>query len=863
MRRILLIALCELLLPLGHLLAQRLPNNVVPESYDLRFEPDLAKADFEGEETIHVRMLSPANVVVLNEAEIQFKEATVTAGGLTQTANIEADEKIEQVKFTFPHAIPAGPADIHIRYSGILNDKLRGFYLSTTARRRYAVTQFEATDARRAFPSFDEPSYKAVFRISLVIDTGDTAISNGRLVSDTPGPGNKHTLQFSPTPKMSTYLVAMMLGDFQCLEGSADDIPIRVCAVPEKKELGAYALVATENILRYFDRYYYAKYPFEKLDIVAFPDFSAGAMENTGAITYRETLLLIDDKTASIDSHELVASVLAHEIAHEWFGDLVTMRWWDDIWLNEGFATWMSWKPLESWNPAWHAERGEIQETVQSLYTDSVASIRPIRQKAETRAEIDNLFDGIAYGKAASVLRMVEEYLGPDAFREGVNEYLKKHAYENASAEDFWNQLTATSGKPVDRIMAGFIDQPGAPLVSVESTCKNDRTVVTLSQTRYFADPERLARGSPEVWEIPIFLRTAASKESTVKILTKRRESFELQGCSPWIYANAGGRGYYRTEYTPREYSKIIAELETSFSPEERIRFLDDAWALVRVGRLNIGEYLAALEKMRSEQVRAVVQTMLQNIAEIHDNVVGSGDRPAFEAWVRSFLLPLSQELENESAKGDPKERQAFRDDVFAILAIYGRDPASINKSRAAVETYFNDANSNKPPLDVKFLLIAARNGDTNLYQECRNQLKKARTPGEYYPCFAAIGLFTDPELTKKTFDFVLSPEVRNQDMNILSAMIANPETRSTAWDSYKSRFTEIQAKLGESLGSSALGFMSSFCDEQLRDESQTFLQSKHIAGTERIFRNARDQVDACIELRLLQRDNLSSYLKK
>src|SRR5260370_3611643 len=533
--------------------AQRFTENVVPESYDLTFTPDLAAAAFSGDETIRVRLQKPASSITLNSAEIAFMETTITAGGTTQTAAVTPDEKDEIATLTVPNAIPAGPADIHIRYKGTLNDQLRGFYLSQTSRRRYAVRQLEATAARRAFPSFDELAYKAVFRVTLIIDKGDTAISNGRILSDTPGPGGtKHTLQFSATPKMSTYLVAMMVGDFACSQGGADGIPIRVCAVPEKKDLLSYALLSAENILKFYDTYFQIKYPYQKLDIIAFPDFSAGAMENTAAITYRETLLTIDDKNASVDAHQAVVGVLAHEMAHMWFGDLVTMKWWDDIWLNEGFATWMSFKPIEAWKPEWHSERGEIQETGGSLSTDSIPSVRAVRAKAETPAEIGTLFDGIAYGKAASVLRMVEAYVGPGVFQKGANAYLEKHTYGNATAEDFWNQMAATSEKPVRGSMTSFTQQSGAPLVTeVKTECgvkvvqsgrhkkKVPVTEVTLAQERYFADTAKLTAGSQEIWQIPVSLRPAGAKDATYVLLAQRQQTFELPGCAAWGYANA------------------------------------------------------------------------------------------------------------------------------------------------------------------------------------------------------------------------------------------------------------------------------------------------------------------------------------
>jgi aminopeptidase N len=863
MRRVIGAAVWILLLSCA-VSAQRLPDKVLPDSYDLTLAPDLPSATFTGDETIQVRLLAPASSIVLNSAEIEFKEVTIAAGGSTQTATVTTDEKNETATLTVPNAIPAGPAEIHIRYKGILNDKLRGFYLSQTPRRRYAVTQFEATDARRAFPSFDEPAYKAVFRITLIIDKDDTAISNGKIVSDTPGPGDsKHTLKFSPSPKMSTYLAAWMVGDFQCLAGEADGIPIRVCAVPEKKDLTSFALVSAENILKFYDKYYETKYPYGKLDIIAFPDFSAGAMENTAAITYRESLLTIDDKTASVDSHEQVVSVLAHEMAHQWFGDLVTMQWWDDIWLNEGFATWMAWKPIEAWKPEWHGERSEIEETNGSLGTDSISSVRAIRAKAETPADIENLFDGIAYGKAASVLRMVEAYVGPEDFRKGANAYLAKHAYANATAEDFWNQMTATSGKPVDKIMAGFTEQSGAPLVSVKTECSGNATRLTVSQERYFADAAKLAAGSAELWQIPLNIRTAGNKASTYYLLTQREQTFELPGCSAWVYVNAGGRGYFRSSYDSATLAKMSAELETSFSPEERIHFLGDTWAMVRVGRLSIGDYLASLQKMQGERSRAVVDEMIAHLPEIHDNIVAAADRPSFEAWVRTFLRPMANDLGSTPTPGESDERRALRSDVFGTLAGYGRDPELIGKSRALADQYMKDPASVESALAGNALAVAAQNGDEALYDKYMEHMKTAKTPEEYYAYMGSLGIFPQPGLAKRTFDFALSPAVKNQDLGVLFGPLTNYETQSVAWDLFKTDFKAIMAKLDASLGGGIAQVSGVFCDAKLRDDSQQFFAAQNLPGSERLLQNGKDNVDACIELRALQQPNLSAFLKK
>ena len=407
------------------------------------------------------------------------------------------DAKGETATLTVPERLAEGQATIQIAYTGILNDKLRGFYISKANGRKYAVSQMEATDARRAFPSFDEPIYKATYDISMTVPAGDTAISNGRIVSDTPGPTpGTHTLTFARTPRMSSYLVALLVGDFVCREGASDGTPIRVCSTPDKRELTGFALEAATQQLKFYNDYFGIKYPFGKLDIIGVPDFSAGAMENIGAITFRERLLLIDPATASIGAKKRVAGIISHEIAHQWFGDLVTMKWWDDIWLNEGFATWMANKPLAAWKPEWRVDLDDAADTQDALGIDALKSTRAIRMKVETPDEINEVFDGIAYQKTAAVLRMIETYVGSEAFRKGVASYLKKYSYSNAAGEDFWSEVARVTGKPVDRIMRSFVDQMGAPVLSVRNSCSQNKTEIDLKVNRFLGTPGALTRAA-------------------------------------------------------------------------------------------------------------------------------------------------------------------------------------------------------------------------------------------------------------------------------------------------------------------------------------------------------------------------------
>ncbi|MBZ5628765.1 MAG: ERAP1-like C-terminal domain-containing protein [Acidobacteriia bacterium] len=843
--------------------AQRLPGDVVPSHYQVTLAPDLKNATFSGEETIEVRILKPTSNIVLNSAEIKFEDVTVTSGASTQTAKVTTDEKAEMATLALADAAPAGPATIHIKFTGTLNDALRGFYLSKTKARNYAVTQFEATDARRAFPCFDEPAMKATFDISAVVDAGDTPISNGKIISDTPGPGEgKHTVKFATSPKMSTYLVALVVGDLQCVEGVADGIPIRVCATPDKKDLGKFALESAEQELKFYDRYYGIKYPYQKLDLIAVPDFGAGAMENTGAIIYREEALLADDRIASIGQRKGIAAVTAHEIAHQWFGDLVTMQWWDDVWLNEGFATWMTSKPLAAWKPEWN-----IWPNQGPLAVDGLKSTRPIHapgNEANTPAQIGTLFDGIAYGKTAAVLRMLESWLGEEPFRQGVNSYLAKYAYGNTRAADFWNAMAQASGKPVDKVMPTWVEQAGAPMVSVKAQCSGKQTVVELSQTRFFNDPELLKQGSPEVWQIPLCIKTAAGSNARCELMTQKQQSVTLPGCSPWVFVNAGGQGYYWSAYSPELTSKLAGAAEQALTPQERVSLLNDEWALARAGQHPISQYLSLAQGMRNDRTRQVVQQIAERVAFISDYLVDTADRESFRAWVRNQFRPMFDEFGWKAKAGDSDDVKSMRGTVILALGFSGRDPEVLRQVSPVAQEYMRDPASVDPNVGGLAVELAAVNGDANLYDQYLQHMSAAKTPQERYAYMEALTRFPQPELAQRTLALSLSPEVRGQDLfRGIGGLLENAETRDLAWAYFKSHWAEIQKKIGGGLGFGFGELASVFCSEPSKQDVQQWFAQHPDPGGPRPLRQGLERLDTCLRMKNAQAQNLASWLKE
>jgi aminopeptidase N len=660
---------------------------------------------------------------------------------------------------------------------------------------------------------------------------------------------------------MSTYLVAMAVGDFKCLDGAADGVPIRICATPDKRDLGRMALEAAQQILTFYDGYYAIKYPFGKLDVVAVPDFASGAMENTAAIFYRETDLLADQKTASVETKKKIWSILAHEMAHQWFGDLVTMEWWDDIWLNEGFATWMGNKPLAAAHPEWNIAVDEAQESQTALALDSLKSTRPIHADVRTPAEIDEAFDAIAYQKGAAVLRMIEHYVGGETFRKGVNAYIQAHAYTNATSEDLSKALSATSGKPIGRILPTFVNQPGVPLIDVSLACANGHTAVTLKQQRFVIDATQVPDGR---WQIPVCMKVPGQAAASCDLLTEESRTTTLDGaCVPWVFANAGADGYYRTAYASDELRAIAPRIETDLSAPERLSLLDDEWALLRAGRHGVGDYLTLATGVAREHTSGVLAEVANRLSFIHDYLTTTGTRARFEAFTRSLLRPLFDEVGFSGPSSESDDRRALRATIVAALGAIAHDPEIVTAARHALDRALAGNTALEPTLAGAVVKTAAIHGDAALFDALLAAAERASDPDEHYRYLYALTDFRQPALIDRGLQLAVAPQLRTQDTALyLARFFGNPDARERALAFVIAHWTALAPKVTIFGGDTALiGSMASFCDTRSRDRIVSFFAEHKLPAAARTLDQTVEQIDNCIALREKQTPAVEAWL--
>lgn len=779
----------------------QLPKVALPENYRLTFKPNFDKFTFEGTAVIELKIQEPTDQITLNALDLDITSAGIAAEGADSarmTGKVSLDSEHEQARISFEKPLPKGAYALHLKFTGSLNDNMRGFYRShfkdaNGNKKWLATTQMEPTDARRMFPCFDEPEMKATFDITAVIPADMVAISNGAVLAEKTE-GTLKTIRFESSPKMSSYLVALIIGDFKSTPAKqACGIPIKVWAPAGKEPLGMFALDTAAKVLEYQTRYFGIPYPGKKLDLIAIPDFRSGAMENLGAVTFREASLLVDDKTGSSFLKRRVAGIVAHELAHQWFGDLVTMKWWDDIWLNEAFASWMGTKTVDAIFPEWHEITRAVLIRNGSMGIDQLKATRAIHAHVDNPKQAAEMFDPITYDKGESVLRMLEGFVGAQRFQSGIHEYLKSHQFGNASSQDLWQSIgKAAPDVPVTELMQTWVFQPGFPVVSINRA----NSKLKLAQERFFGMPGEKADST--LWKIPMVIRavhgSSTQQEPIRRVMSTKDNDVEVPADWQSVLINAGGMGFYRTKFTEAEIANVMKGFE-KLTPEERLSTIDDVNAQVWNDSLPVADKLNFALKIATEQ-DALVLTELVDSSLHPKDYLDQKSTVAYQRLLQKLLLPVKNRIGWVPKPNEDDAVNDLRESTLWALGTYAHDEKTIAEARDYYKAFMRDHQSVPPNIVGSILSIVAFNGGQQEYDQMYAAFKKEAIPELEKKFLYKLADFQQPELIKRTLNLLLSNEVRSQDgFKVIAQMLGRKHSQDLAWEFTRSNWKQISEK--------------------------------------------------------------------
>ena len=848
--------------------AFRLTRTVDPQTYRMEIEPNIASATFSGTVAIDAVVLEPVTAVVLNAAELAISDVEIVgADGSSVGCSVTFDDDLEQVVFRPPSELRPGPCTISCRFTGTLNDKLRGFYRSTYAgpdgeTQTIATTQFESVDARRCFPCFDEPDRKAVFDIALIVDPDVDAISNSPIVG-VDEVGDKRRIRFSPTMKMSTYLVAFVVGKLETTDTvDVDGVPLRVACTPGKRHLGEFALEVGAFALRFFTNYFNVPYPGEKVDLVAIPDFAAGAMENLGCITFRDTALLVDTSSAARAELERVADVIAHELAHMWFGDLVTMGWWEGIWLNEAFATFMEMLCVDAFRPSWDRWVGFAPSREAALAVDGVHSTRPIEYPVGPPKEAEGMFDLLTYEKGCGVLRMLEQHIGADVFRDGVRTYLKAHAYGNTVTNDLWNALEDASGAPVRDVMNTFILQGGHPLVSLHGDA--------LSQQPFsFGPPPPGVESSiGDVWNVPIAVRAlpaAGGSGAPVRHLVLGPEPTRIDEAHQGLAVlNAGGWGVFRVGYE-NEHRLALAEHLPELTPLERANLLSDTWATTLAGLNGLREFIVLASRLGLEPDPAPWASVGSALI-LANRIALPEDEAAVHEAAAALLGPTYRNLGFDAASEEGDRTPSLRSLAINLMGTVGADAGVRNEAARRFDASPIGGGSGPAiPADIESATLAVvaqlvRPGD---YDALLERYRSASTPQEEMRSLGALASFPDVDLCLRTFDLALT-EVRTQNgFSVIAALLANRVGNQAVWTRITETWDIILERFPKNAPPRILDSLPALCaDVDFARGAIAFLKDHPLASGPRRVAQSAERLNVNVAFAARERPGLADSLR-
>ena len=782
-----------------------LPGSVRPSHYALTLSPDLESATFSGDVSIDILVSEITSEVTLNAIELELGAATFTprGGEATSSTGISYNEDAETAAIRFGEPLPVGAGTLALSFTGILNDQLHGFYLSTFrdkdgVERRMAATQFEASDARRCFPCWDEPAIKATFQVDLIIPEGFSAISNTLEGAPEPAGGGGQRVSFPTTPIMSTYLLAFIVGEMESIEArSANGTLNRVWATVGQSELGQFALETSVRLLDYYNDYFGVDYPLEKLDHIALPDFAAGAMENWGAVTYREVVLLFDPANSSPGTRQRIVEIIAHEMAHMWFGDLVTMAWWNDLWLNESFASWMAAKATDTLYPDWAIWTQFIATDVApGMSLDGLENSHPIESEVRNPNEVSQLFDAISYEKGASILRMLEQHIGAESFQRGLDGYMTAFAYSNAEGADLWQAMADASGQDIVGMMDSWVKQVGYPVVTAETTRGDSGATVSLTQRRFLysgpSDDETL-------WHVPVRVTTQGSDAEATTLFTGHAESLEVPAASAdgWIKVNAGGTGFYRVGYQGDELERLIAAVRTGeLSAPDRLTLLEDTYALARARHVGARSYLELAQAYANDEDYSIWAAMASQLGAIEALSRNESYLERYQEFARGLTQTIAGKIGWEQPENEAHVRTLLRAVALSAAGGFG-DESVLAEAAARFGRFLEDESSLRPDLRAVVYNLAAEQGDNETFETMTRLEREFDLQEEKVRMQMALTQFSQPEMLQRALDMsVDQDQIRVQDApRILMGVGGNLRGLDLTWEFMKDNWPELERR--------------------------------------------------------------------
>ncbi len=849
-----------------------LPRGVDPVHYDIALQPDLSNFTFSGSETIQLSIKEPTSRVVLHALELKIKKAWLQnphGGESRKPARITRSKKMETITLDFGEPIQPGEAELYLEFKGELNDKMHGFYrtsyLVNGAKTWGAATQFEATDARRCFPCWDEPERKATFTVTLTVPEHMMALSNMPVSQESKAKKGWKTIAFEKTPIMSTYLVAWVVADLESLEATdSNGVPIRVWTSPGKRDHSRFALEAACHTLPYFAEWFGVPYAFPKLDMVALPDFAAGAMENWGLVTYRETAMLIDPKNSSAAAEQRVAEVVDHELAHQWFGNYTTMKWWTDLWLNEGFASYMGPKASDHHFPEWDTWTQYVaQRYMSALHDDSLKSTHPVEVPVRNPYEIREVFDAISYSKGSVINRMLEHYLGEEGLRKGLKHYLTNYAFSNATTDDLWRSIEQTSYKPVQSMMASYTRQAGYPVLIVKSKRKKDVLSLDVEQRRFLVDGSR--EGKRTLWQVPVGVLTSETAQPFFEFMEGKRLKFDIAlQDGGWVKLNPGQSGFYRVAYPVEMWQSLAGAVAAgALTTVDRLGVLDDAFALARAGYISTSTALSVLMAYSKEKDYSV-WTSLAGVFGTLDNLLsGEPDQQTFREIAQEFFCPIAALKSWDKQSGDGHLDVMLRSLALRNLGGYG-DKATVEEARNRFEV-FRRQSTLDPNLRQAVYSLVAENGGEKEWEDLLAIYNGTDLHEERVRVLNAAGSCQQIPVLRNLLQFSLSDGVRSQDTPIVMGSVSSHAVgRTLAWEFLKEHWeTFVDRYNGGGIGLLArvLGIASGFTAKEQLEDVEGFFNTHRVQGTERAVKRTLEIVRSNIAWLQRDRGEILAYL--